>query len=346
MIPGAEVSALLPALADRAPTSGYLFYDCQTDDSRLVLTVLAEAERFGAVAANRLEATELIEERGRAVGACVKDTETGDELEIRATTVVNATGVWADRLRPAELHDEAEVPIIRPSRGTHLVVDRDTAADGGGRDRPRRRGAHDLRAAVARADADRHHRHRPRRRRPTTSSRPRSDVGYLLDAVNAFFETALTPAGPRGRVRGRPTADLDRRPRQIGRHQPQGRALRDLQRHDHDHRRQAHDLAADGQADRRPDRRARRLRHPLRHAGDPARDGGRAGGPRRRAGVRPRAARRPLRAHRPRRARPPATCSSRSSRAAPTCWPRSPTRPGASRRARSATCCCAARGSG
>src|SRR3712207_9118008 len=34
----------------------------------------------------------------------------------------SATGVWADRLRPDELHDEAEVPVIRPSRGTHVIV--------------------------------------------------------------------------------------------------------------------------------------------------------------------------------------------------------------------------------
>src|SRR3954470_614634 len=114
-----EVAALLPALAPRAPTGGYLFYDCQTDDVRLVLTVLAEAERFGAVAANRLEALELLE----AGGARVRDVESGALLEVRAANVVNATGVWADRLRPAELHDEAEVPVIRPSRGTHLVVD-------------------------------------------------------------------------------------------------------------------------------------------------------------------------------------------------------------------------------
>ena len=38
--PGAEVAELLPALAGREPTGGYLFYDCQTDDARLVLTVL------------------------------------------------------------------------------------------------------------------------------------------------------------------------------------------------------------------------------------------------------------------------------------------------------------------
>jgi len=65
-IAGEEVEELLPALAARQPTGGYLFYDCQTDDVRLVLTVLAEASRFGAVVANRLEAVALLEDGGRA----------------------------------------------------------------------------------------------------------------------------------------------------------------------------------------------------------------------------------------------------------------------------------------
>ena len=76
-----------------------------------MLTVLGEAERFGAVFANGLEVTGLLEERGRAIGAFVRDLETGDELEVRATNVVNATGVWADRLRPSELHDLSLIHI-------------------------------------------------------------------------------------------------------------------------------------------------------------------------------------------------------------------------------------------
>ena len=63
-IAGDEVVELLPALAGRQPTGGYLFYDCQTDDVRLVLTVLAEATRFGAVPANRVEVTGLTRRRG------------------------------------------------------------------------------------------------------------------------------------------------------------------------------------------------------------------------------------------------------------------------------------------
>ena len=122
IIPGDEVVELLPALAGREPTSGYLFYDCQTDDARLVMTVLAEAERFGAVCANGCEVTELVEENGRACGVRVRESLGGGEFVVRAHTVVNATGVWADRLRPGELHDEAEVPRISPSRGTHITL--------------------------------------------------------------------------------------------------------------------------------------------------------------------------------------------------------------------------------
>ena len=51
-ISGDEVTELIPALAGREPSEGYLFYDCQTDDVRLVLTILGEAERFGAVSVN------------------------------------------------------------------------------------------------------------------------------------------------------------------------------------------------------------------------------------------------------------------------------------------------------
>ncbi len=200
VISGAEVLDLLPALAGRAPTGGYLFYDCQTDDSRLVLTVLAEAERFGAVAANRVECTGLLEERGRAVGAFVRDLETGDELEVRATNVVNATGVWADRLRPVELHDEAEVPVIRPSRGTHVLVERDALPMSAAAIIP----AGESRifvlpwlgqTLIGTTDTD--HDGSTEHVRPSEV-----EVAHLLDAVNAFFETSLGPGDLAGAYAG------------------------------------------------------------------------------------------------------------------------------------------------
>src|SRR5919112_516680 len=80
MISADEVRELLPALAAREPSGAYLFYDCQTDDSRLVLTVLGEAERFGTVMANRCEVTALVEENGRACGVHCHDRVGGGEF--------------------------------------------------------------------------------------------------------------------------------------------------------------------------------------------------------------------------------------------------------------------------
>ena len=57
IVDGSETVEMVPALEGREPTASYLFYDCQTDDARLVLSVLGEAERFGAVLANRCEVT-------------------------------------------------------------------------------------------------------------------------------------------------------------------------------------------------------------------------------------------------------------------------------------------------
>jgi glycerol-3-phosphate dehydrogenase len=184
-IGGAEVTELVPALAERAPSGGYLFYDCQTDDARLVLTVLAEAERFGAVAANRVEALELTEG-----GARVRDLEAGTEFEVLAANVVNATGVWADRLRPAELHDEAEVPVIRPSRGTHIIVPETALPVEAGTIVPAGGGRTIFvlpwlgRTLIGTTDND--------YEGDLEHVRPAADdVAYLLEAVNAFFGVEL-----------------------------------------------------------------------------------------------------------------------------------------------------------
>jgi glycerol-3-phosphate dehydrogenase len=190
VISGEDVVELLPALAKRAPSSGYLFYDCQTDDARLVLTVLGEAERFGAVCANRLHATALLERDGRAGGVCVCDEESGELFDVRAANVVNATGVWADELRPQELHDEAELPVIRPSRGTHVTLRHEDLPLVGGAIVPAGAGRSIFalpwlgRTLVGTTDND--YEGALEHIRPSGE-----DVDYLLEAVNEFFATDL-----------------------------------------------------------------------------------------------------------------------------------------------------------
>ncbi|HTR76022.1 MAG TPA: glycerol-3-phosphate dehydrogenase/oxidase [Solirubrobacterales bacterium] len=187
-----EVLELVPALASRDPHDAYLFYDCQTDDVRLVLTVLGEAERYGAVTLNGAEVVEVSGSRGRPAGVAFVEADSGARIEVGADHVVNATGVWADTIRP-EVLEEEDVPRIAPSRGTHLVVD---AAD-----LPMGKAACIVPAGEGRMifalpwygrtligttddDFDGDTRHP----RPAGA-----EVAYLLDAVNDFFGTALGP---------------------------------------------------------------------------------------------------------------------------------------------------------
>ncbi len=190
VISGEEVIELLPALSARNPTGGYMFYDCQTDDARLVLTVLGEAERFGAICANRLEVTELAHEDGVYQGVNVRDGIGGDEFTIRADNVVNATGVWADQIRPEELHSEAEVPRIAPSRGTHITLARANLPLVAGAIVPAGEGRSIFalpwlgRSLIGTTDnnydGDIEH------VRPSAE-----DIDYLLEATNAFFGSRL-----------------------------------------------------------------------------------------------------------------------------------------------------------
>ena len=197
VISGEEVLELIPALAPREPTSGYLFYDCQTDDVRLVFTVLGEAERFGTVCANRLDVMELVrDEAGRAAGVRVRDTLSGGEFVVRASNVVNATGVWADRLRPGELHDEAEVPRIRPSRGTHITLrHEDLPLIGSGAIVPAGGGRTIFalpwlgRTLLGTTDNDYEGDLDASHHIPPSDE----DVAYLLDATNEYFGTSLGP---------------------------------------------------------------------------------------------------------------------------------------------------------
>jgi glycerol-3-phosphate dehydrogenase len=185
-----ELLEMVPALASREPTGAYLFYDCQTDDVRLVLTILGEAERFGAVMLNGAEVTEVLSDGGGANGVAFVEAESGERLEVSADNVVNATGVWADRIRPEEVREEEDVPRISPSRGTHVLLDRADLSTGSA-------------ACIVPAGEGRAIFALPWYGRTligTTDNdfdgdidRPRpaeEEIAYLLDAVNAFFGTS------------------------------------------------------------------------------------------------------------------------------------------------------------
>jgi glycerol-3-phosphate dehydrogenase len=116
---GAErVAELFPAVRREGLHGGILGWDGQLiDDARLVVAVARTAAGYGARILTRVSAEDVSGD-----GATLRDELTGETLRVRAAAVINAAGVWAGEVDPA-VH-------LRPSRGTHLVLDR--ARLGGG----------------------------------------------------------------------------------------------------------------------------------------------------------------------------------------------------------------------
>lgn len=111
-----------PMLRDRGLLGGARYYDAQCDDARLVVATARSAVHQGALIANYMAVRALERTAGRVVGAQVEDRLTGEQGVIRASVVVNATGPWADRVR--RLEDAGAVPLLQPTKGIHVVVDR------------------------------------------------------------------------------------------------------------------------------------------------------------------------------------------------------------------------------
>ncbi len=113
-----EALAHCPTLHGDRLSSGFVYYDAAADDARVTLAVARTAARHGAAVANRCRVVELIGDADRIAGAIV-DTGAGT-VEVRARTVVSATGVWADEI--GELETGTDPDTIRPAKGVHVTV--------------------------------------------------------------------------------------------------------------------------------------------------------------------------------------------------------------------------------
>jgi glycerol-3-phosphate dehydrogenase len=112
-----------PSLKDDAFVGSIRYYDAQVDDARLVVDIVRTAAKYGALAVNRVKAIDFLREGERVVGARLQDQENGEEFDVRAKQVLNATGVWTDETQ-ALVTDRGQLKV-RASKGIHLVVPRD-----------------------------------------------------------------------------------------------------------------------------------------------------------------------------------------------------------------------------
>jgi glycerol-3-phosphate dehydrogenase len=111
---------LIPQLSSPDLLSGFRYFDAQTDDARLVLRVLQEATKEGALALNYVHVEGLLKTGKRVSGVAVRDLVpgSGQTVEVRARAVISATGAWADEIRN-QVGGRARLRVLR---GSHLFL--------------------------------------------------------------------------------------------------------------------------------------------------------------------------------------------------------------------------------
>ena len=129
LLDAAQAGTLVPPLRPREGRVYACLPEAQTHDGRLVLATCSAAARAGAVIANHLRVVDFVHERGRATGAMADSTLGEGSLLVRARALVNATGPWVDQIR--QLEDPHCRPLVRLSKGTHLLLAPDRAWQAG-----------------------------------------------------------------------------------------------------------------------------------------------------------------------------------------------------------------------
>ena len=118
-----EMMKLLPTLETAGLEGGVVYHDGQFDDARLAIHLARTAVNHGAVVLNHTRCCGLMKEKGHIIGVKAECVETGQQLEIRARCVINATGVFVDAVR--HMDDSKAENIVAPSQGVHLVLPRE-----------------------------------------------------------------------------------------------------------------------------------------------------------------------------------------------------------------------------
>ncbi|MGE9293659.1 glycerol-3-phosphate dehydrogenase/oxidase [Ruficoccus sp. ZRK36] len=110
----------IPTVETENLVGGVIYHDGQFDDSRLAVNLAQTAEKLGAAVLNYCRCVGLIKENGVVAGVEIEDLEGGGQFTVRAKTVINATGVFADDMR--RMDEPAAKNIIAVSQGIHIVL--------------------------------------------------------------------------------------------------------------------------------------------------------------------------------------------------------------------------------
>ena len=118
-----ETVERLPTIEPEGLDGGVVYYDGQFDDARLAVNMAQTAAEQGAAILTYCEVMGLTKDGVEVSGVEARDLETGETHTIPARVVINATGVWTDRVR--HMDDPAAPPMVQASQGVHIVLDRE-----------------------------------------------------------------------------------------------------------------------------------------------------------------------------------------------------------------------------
>ena len=117
-----QTKEALPSVKLPHLKGGILYHDGQFDDSRLAIDLAYTASSNGAIVLNYVTLTGFEKENKKIVGILCKDLISGKEYTVKAKSLINATGVFTDHI--LQLDEAERAPIVRPSQGIHLVVNK------------------------------------------------------------------------------------------------------------------------------------------------------------------------------------------------------------------------------
>jgi glycerol-3-phosphate dehydrogenase len=118
-----DVLSRMPNLNSDRLKGGVIYHDGQFDDSRLLLSLIRSAHENGCLSLNYCRVNGLLKSRaGHVNGVIASESETGQEFNLKAKLVINATGVFSDEIM--QMDQPVMRRTIRPSQGVHIVLDR------------------------------------------------------------------------------------------------------------------------------------------------------------------------------------------------------------------------------
>lgn len=119
-----ETLRRMPGINSKGLFGGIVYHDGQFDDARLALAIAQTANHAGACILNYTQVAALEKDAdGKLCGLRVQDLLSKKKYAIHARMVVNATGVFADKI--LQMDNPAAPKTIQPSQGIHLVLEQD-----------------------------------------------------------------------------------------------------------------------------------------------------------------------------------------------------------------------------